>query len=424
MEQEHRMLEARILQGQGKTQVEIAEILGVCERTVRSHLKGMPRGRKNPERGSKVDAFKGKIDEILEANTYHNGELIYERIVAMGYDGKISVMKDYVASVRRKLEIQAVMRFETEPGQQAQVDWKEFGKQTVDGKVVKLSAFVMVLGFSRKAFVLFTTSMDTATVLACHALAFAYFGGVPRKILYDNMRTAFQPDAEDVWRPAKKLLALAVHYGFDLKRCRVRRPETKGKVERMVGYLDNNFWPRVEGETLSLAALNDHVRGWLATIDGKKLSDFNESRADRFARERPALQAVNFLPFDARREIAVLVNRESLIRYGMNSYSVPPQHIGMMLTLKIQPLGGDAEVFGPSGFIRRFPLTAEGERIKLFFPEDREALQKRWDADRARIARVRKPRVPRIKSKEPEVEIRPPAIYDALFAESPLAVTA
>lgn len=424
MDKEHSMLEARILQGQGKTQTEIAEILGVCERTVRYHLTGMPAERKKPKRGSKVDAFKAKIDEILEANTYHNGELIYERLVKMGYSGKISVMKDYVASVRRKLEIQAVMRFETEPGLQAQVDWKEFGKQTVDGRVVKLSAFVMVLGFSRKAFVLFTTRMDTATVLACHALAFAYFGGVPHEILYDNMRTAFQPDAEGVWRPTKKLLALAVHYGFAPKRCRVRRPETKGKVERMVGYLDNNFWPRMEEEPLSLAGLNDQVHGWLAAIDQKKLSDFNESRADRFVRERPALQPFSLLPFDARKGIPVLVNRESLIRYETNSYSVPPQHIGTMLTLKIHPFGGEAEVIGPEGSIRLFTLAADGARIKQFFPEDREALRKRWDTDRARLARVRKPRAPRIKILQPEVEVRPPAVYDELFTESALAVTA
>ena len=182
-------------------------------------------------------------------------------------------MKDYVASRPEEIEIQAVMRFETEPGLQAQVDWKEFGKQTVDGRVTKLSAFVMVLGFSRKAFVLFTTTDGHAkrswpampwpspTSVAC-----------PREILYDNMRTAFQPDAEGVWRPTKKLLALAVHYGFVPQRCRVRRPETKGKVERTVGYLDNNFWPRMEGETLSLAGLNDQVRGWLAMIDAKRLS--------------------------------------------------------------------------------------------------------------------------------------------------------
>ena len=424
MDKEHRMLEARILQGQGKTQVEIAEILGVCERTVRSHLKGMPRGRKKPQRGSRVDAFKGKIDEILEANVSHNGELIYERLVKLGYAGKISVMKDYVASVRRKLEIQAVMRFETEPGLQAQVDWKDFGKQTVDGRTTKLYAFVMVLGYSRKAFVLFTTGMDTATLLACHALAFAYFGGVPREILYDNMRTAFQPDAEGAWRPTKKLLTLAVHYGFAPKRCRARRPETKGKVERMVGYLDNNFWPRMEGETLSLAGLNDQVRGWLATIDAKKLSGFDESRAARFDRERPMLQPLTLLPFDARRDISVLVNRESLILHETNSYSVPPEHIGTMLTLMVHPFESEAEVFGPEGSIRRFPLSADGTKIKRFFPEDREAIRKRWDADRARLARVRKPRVPRVRNEQPEVEVRPPVVYENLFADCALAVTA
>ncbi|MDP2791689.1 MAG: IS21 family transposase [Rectinemataceae bacterium] len=225
------MLEARILQGQGQTQREIAQALGVCERTVRNHLASPPALRKKPHRGSRVDAFKPTIDQILDDNPSYNGELIYERLVRLGYPGKISVMKDYVASVRRKLEKQAVMRFETEPGLQAQVDWKEFGTQLVDGKTRKLYAFVMVLGYSRKAFVHFTARMDSSTLLACHALAFEYFGGVPREILYDNMRTAFQPDAEGIWRPAKRLCALAVHYGFAPKRCRVRRPETKGNVE-------------------------------------------------------------------------------------------------------------------------------------------------------------------------------------------------
>jgi transposase len=424
MDKEHRMLEARILQGQGKTQVEIAEILGVCERTVRSHLKGMPRGRRKPQRGSKVDAFKGKIDEILEGNAFYNGELIYERLINLGYAGKISVMKDYVAGVRRKLAIQAVMRFETEPGLQAQVDWKEFGKQTVDGRTTKLYAFVMVLGFSRKAFVHFTTGMGTATLLACHALAFAYFGGVPLEILYDNMRTAFQPDAEGIWRPTKKLLTLAVHYGFAPKRCRARRPETKGKVERMVGYLDNNFWPRMEGESLSLAGLNDQVRGWLSTIDAKTLSGFDESRAKRFNREQPRLQSLSLVPFDARKDIPVLVNRESLILYETNSYSVPPEHIGTMLTLKIHPFNNEAEVFCSGGSIRQFPLSADGAKIKCFFPEDREAIQKRWDADRARLARVRKPRVPRKRIEQPEVDVRSPAVYEDLFDERALAVTA
>ena len=136
------------------------------------------------------------------------------------------------------------------------------------------------------------------------------------------------------------------------------------------------------------------------------------------------LQAVSFLPFDARKDIPVLVNCESLIRHETNSYSVPPQHIGTMLTLLIHPFENEAEVLGPDGSIRRFPLAAAGAKIKRFFPEDREALRKRWDADRARIARVRKPKAPRIRIQQPEVEVRPPAAYDELFTESALAVTA
>jgi transposase len=380
--------------------------------------------RKRPKRGSKVDAFKATIDLILDANPSHNGELIYETLQKLGYGGKISVMKDYVASIRRKLQLQAVMRFETEPGFQAQVDWKEFGKQSVDGKAIKLYAFVMVLGYSRKAFVLFTTRMDSPTLLACHALAFAYFGGVPSEILYDNMRTAFQPDSEGVWRPTKKLLSLAVHYGFIPQRCRVRRPETKGKVERTIGYLDNNFWPRMEGEILSLAGLNDQVRGWLAMVDAKRLSGFEESRGERFAREQSMLQTPSLLPFDARRDIPVLVNRESLIRHETNSYSVPPEHIGRMLTLKVHPFESSAEVFGSEGSIRRFQLSPAGAKAKYFFPEDREAIRKRWDADRARMARVRKPHAPRIRMLQPEVEVRPTSSYEALFSQETMAVTA
>ena len=424
MDKEHSMLEARILQRQGKTQTEIAELLGVCERTVRNHLKAMPAARKRPIRGSKVDAFKATIDAILDTNPSHNGELIYERLQELGYGGKISVMKDYVASVRRKLQLQAVMRFETEPGHQAQVDWKEFGRQVVDGRATKLYAFVMVLGYSRKAFVFFTTRMDSATLLACHALAFAYFGGVPHEILYDNMRTAFQPDCEGVWQPTKKLLALAVHYGFIPKRCRARRPETKGKVERTIGYLDNNFWPRMDGVTLSLEGLNDQVSGWLAMVDAKRLSGFDESRTERFGREQTMLQPQSVLPFDARMDIPVLVNRESLIRYGTNSYSVLPQHIGRMLTLKVHPFDNSAEVFGPEGSIRRFLLSPDGAKIKTFFPEDREAIRKRWEADRARMARVRKPKAPRIRMLQPEVEVRPTSAYEALFSPDCMAVIA
>jgi transposase len=264
VEQEHRMLDARILQARGYTQVQIAEMLHVTDRTVRNYLKNMPRGRKRPVRASKVDPYKSLIAEVLEENPLYNSEILFDRLVRLGYTGKKSILKHYVAGVRRKLLTQAVMRFETEPGLQAQVDWKEFGRQIVDGRYTKLYAFVMVLGYSRKAFVRFTTGMDTPTLLACHLLAFAYFGGVPWEILYDNMKSAFLCDSQGTWRATKRLSAVAAHYGFTPKRCQVRRPETKGKVERTIGYLDGNFWPRMDQSNMSVAELNGKVNDWLA----------------------------------------------------------------------------------------------------------------------------------------------------------------
>ena len=413
MEQEHRMLDARILQEQGYTQKQIAEMLNVTDRTVRSYLKAMPRQRKKPVRESKVDPHKSFIDEVLEANPSYNGELLYERLVRLGYSGKISILKDYMAVVRRKLARQAVMRFETEPGFQAQVDWKEFGSHIVDGRQTKLYAFVMVLGYSRRTFVYFTTSMETSVMLACHLMAFQYFGGVPWEILYDNMKTAFLCDCQGVWRPTRKLSAVAAHYGFTPRRCRVRRPETKGKVERAVGYLDNNFWPRLEGQNLCLAELNAQVKDWLAAVDEKPFADLRESRRQRFEREIPALKPVSTAPCDVRQEIPVAVNRESMIRYQTNSYSVPPQYIGQLLTLKVDPLTLRAELCGPQESLRQFTLSAAGSRQRIMFSEDRQAFQKRWEEDRKRTERRRTPRKGQ-RQPSVEVQIRSPSDYELL----------
>jgi transposase len=407
------MLDARILQAQGYTQVQIAEMLHVTDRTVRNYLRYPPRGRKRPVRVSKVDEHKALIDEVLEENPRYNSELLFERLLRLGYTGKKSILKNYVAGVRRQLLLQAVMRFETEPGLQAQVDWKEFGRQIVDGRVTKLYAFVMVLGYSRKAYVHFTTSIDTATMLACHLLAFAYFGGVPWEILYDNMKTAFLCDSGGAWRATKRLSAVAAHYGFTPRRCQVRRPETKGKVERTIGYLDGNFWPRMDGLPLCLAELNVQVTGWLKDIDEKPLAQFSQSRNDRFLLEKAALRPLPIDSCDVREQTAVAVNRESMIRYQTNSYSVPPEHIGQVLMLNVDPLGHGAELCGPQGTVRTFVLAAAGARQRIVFPEDLEAMRHRWKQDRDRTARRRTPRR-RQRTPAIEVEVRSPAEYEPI----------
>jgi len=412
MDRENRMLDARLLQAQGHTQVEIAGILGICERTVRNYLKQVPQARKSPKRASKLDPFKQVILDQLEENPSYNGELIFERIARMGYTGRKTVMKDFVAKTRRRIAATAVQRFETEPGRQAQVDWKEFGKQVMDGKETKLYAFVMVLGYSRKPFVRFTTDMRQSTLLACHELAFAYFGGVPEEVLYDNMRTAFQPDQDGNWRPTKRLAALAVHYGFVPKRCRVRRPETKGKVERTIGYLGNNFWPRMEGEVLSLALLNERVGEWLDRICAKKIAELGESRAERFARESPFLRALPADDFDARDVVPVVVSRESTIRFETNRYSVPPELIATTVLLYVHPLTRQAELIADGRSVRVFPLAMPGSHALLVFEEDRKELVVRWAMDRSRLAVRRTPRR-RHSPVAADVDVRSPSSYDA-----------
>ncbi len=413
MDKEQDMLTARVLQGQGKTQSEIAQELGVCERTVRNYLKQLPRPRRKPVRGSRVDPYKGIIDSILEQNPSYNGELIFERIQKLGYSGKISVMKDYVAAVRRKLAAQAVIRFETEPGRQAQVDWKEFGVCTVDGVERKLYAFVMVLGYSRLPFIRFTTSMDQATLLACHILAFRSFGGVSAEILYDNMRTAFACGSDGRWKPTRRLLAFASHYGFTPLRCRVRRPETKGKVERTVGYLDNNFWPRMEGVALSLDQLNRDVADWVSVAAVKPMRELLASRAERFAQERPLLLPMREADFDVREAVPLKVDREARVTYQTNRYSVPAEHIGAMLCLLVHPLHRQAELTLPGGESRRFTLAASGARRTIDFPGDQERLARRWAKDRALASIWRAPKKRR-PATETEVDIRSPSVYESL----------
>ena len=413
MDRENRMLDARILQAQGHTQIEIAELLGVCERTVRNYLKQRPQARKSPNRASRLDPFKQVITDQLKENPSYNGELLFERIVRLGYPGGKTVMKAYIAKTRRRLAATAVQRFETEPGRQSQVDWKEFGKQVVDGRTTKLYAFVMVLGYSRKPFVRFTTDMRQSTLLACHELAFAYFGGAPEEILYDNMRTAFRLDPDGQWRPTKRLSALALHYGFIPKRCRVRRPETKGKVERTIGYLDNNFWPRMDGEVLSLALLNERVGDWLENICAKKIADLDESRAERFAREAALLKALPADDFDSRDIEPIVVSRESTIRFETNRYSVPPEFIATTVLLHVHPLTRQAELIADGRSVRSFSLVMPGSHSVIIFEEDRKQMAVRWAMDRSRLAVRRTPRR-RHSSAGMDVEVRPPSVYDVL----------
>lgn len=418
MQKEHRMLNAKQLRTQGFKQFQIAEIMGVTERTVRNYLKNPAEFRKRPIRQHKLDALKQFIDNIIESNPYYNCILLHDRLLRQGYTGKISILRDYVADVRKKEITEAVIRFETEPGRQAQVDWKEYRRTLPNGRKEKVYAFNMVMGYSRKPFVKFTKSMEQSVLLACHIEAFEHLGGVPQEILYDNMKTAFVCDSEAIWRPNKHLLAFANHYGFIPKRCQVRRPQTKGKVERAIGYLNTNFWPQVENGILDPTVLNEAVKKWMAQTCEKELRDFKQTRAQRFEHEKKYLNPLPEKRYDYRDTCQAIVSRESLITFETNRYSVPPEYIGQRLELKIDPINGAAEVFSGSKSIRLFELKEPGGRKTSMTPEDREAIRKVWLKQQENRLKRQKHTKP---IEQPPVLVRSPASYEKLICDEEMA---
>lgn len=403
------MLEAHILKKQGFKQYQIANMLGVTDRTVRNYLSNEPAPRAKTKRKSRLDPFKSVIDSVIQNDPFYNCILLFKRLEVLGYQGKISILRDYVAKVRKKVIAEAVIRYETEPAQQAQVDWKEFRVPTTTGKSLKRYAFVMTLGFSRKSFVCFTTTMRQSVLHDCHVKAFGYFGGVPSEILYDNMKTAFVMNTDGMFYPNPALLGLANHYGFTPKRCMIRRPQTKGKVERFIGYLAGNFWPGLDYSDLSIDYLNEAVLRWLSEIDHNQIKELGESRAFRFEQEKPFLTPLAQVDYDSRDIYTVQVSRESFITFETNRYSVPPKYIGESLTLKVAYNQRQAELFNEGQSIRRFMLCESGEKRKLYLGDDRVQIKRMWEKQRAKSSRKK------IFSPPVEVEIRNPAFYDTLL---------
>lgn len=406
------MIKAKELQAKGYTQKEISEKLGVCERTVRNYIHNPSSSRKTVKRKSKLDPYHEYIKSIIKEKPYYNCELIFMDLQKAGYTGKVSILRDYVKKIRQEVLTEAVIRFETVPGHQAQVDWNELGLQEVNNRRVKLYQFVMTLGFSRKPFISFTTSMKSEVLLRCHIEAFKYFGGVPETILYDNMKTAFVTDENGDFQVNDKLLKFSSHYGFSAERCRIRRPQTKGKVERTIGFIMTNFWPGIQGSNLSLESLNHEALEWIESILDRKISGLTESRRERFEKEKQYLKPLPEFDPDIRTSVPCMVNRESCITYETNKYSVNPGFIGKMMELRVDKQTCEAEVFMCGESVKSFKLTEPGRHARIIFPEDVELIEKRHRQDRDRLDRIRN-RKSKMKSGV-EVDIRHPSFYDSV----------
>ena len=237
------------LKGKGRSIRGIADDLGISRATVRKYVRasGVPKPKPRAKRGSKLDAYKEYIDvRVLEG--LENCVVLLREIQALGYDGGYTTLKNYVHPRRRPRQPKATVRFETAPGEQAQVDWGVVSYEGEDGRKHRMWVFVMVLGFSRAIYAEFVRRADVPTFIRCHLNAFDYFGGVPRLCLYDNAKVVvIERDEEGDHEWNSRMLDFARRVGFELRLCKPYRAQTKGKVESGVKY--------VKGKLLAVGAL-------------------------------------------------------------------------------------------------------------------------------------------------------------------------
>jgi len=390
-------------------------MLGVSDRMVRNYLKAKP-GVQPAAKQSLLDPYHEYITARIDEAPNYNLVVLRKELVAQGYSGGMTILRVRAKQVRDEVVKRAVIRFETMPAQQAQVDWKEAGIWEIDGVPRKVYAFVMLLGYSRRTYVRFTTDMKSPTLLACHVEAFKHFAGVVREILYDNMKTAWL-NRGGVWEVHPALLAFAAQCGFEPKRCKVRRPQTKGKVERFIGYLGNHFLPMARTMNLtSIDDLNSAVNGWLEEVNEEPIRAFCETRNERFERERTL-----FTPFisaaapDVRASEEVVVSLEGTIRFETNRYSVPARYLGKVLTLRFHPLTRDATIYEKATAIRSFTLLPKGSRATDIRDVDRKELVALWRKQTQPHGHTDVPHS--AVAADIHVDTRHPAWYERLLAE-------
>lgn len=346
-----------------------------------------------------------------------NASKLYDEIKRQGYEGSRSQLRAFVHPFRVALQSQATVRYETEPGEQAQADWGHFGYINHRGHQRRLYAFVMTLGWSRAMYVEFTVSADAAWWLRCHEHAFAFFGGVPRAVLHDNLKTAVldrEADGSIHWNP--RYLDFADYYGFTPKACQPYRAQTKGKVESGVKYVRRNFWLGLR--FTDLLDLNRQLWTWLDTVANVRVHGTTGAVPWlRLADEN--LRPVWGQPYDTSLISYRRSSSDCLISYNGNFYSVPAGYHKQQLLVK-ETEQGDLIICNAQGDeIARHHLSA-GYNERIIEPAHYKGIA-------SVTPRLKRAAATQIAVGEPtglgqvdapQVETRPLSIYQALAEEA------
>ncbi|HSQ73348.1 MAG TPA: IS21 family transposase, partial [Rubrivivax sp.] len=287
----------------------------------------------SPLRPSRIDPYRPVILATLAKFPTLTAARLHAMVVERGYVGAGSHFRFLVAGMRPRPAAEAYLRLRTLPGEQAQVDWGHFGHLQIGRARRPLMAFVMVLSHSRMIFLRFFLDARIDAFVRGHVEAFAAFGGVPRVLLYDNLKSAVVERVGDAIRFNPSLLALAGHYRFEPRPVAPARGNEKGRVERAIRYTRDSFFA---GRTFTdRDDLNAQARAWCLGLaaDRRWREDSACSVRQAFLAEQPRLLALPEHEFALGERLAATVGKTPYVRFDLNDYSVPHTHVRRTLAV-------------------------------------------------------------------------------------------
>jgi transposase len=306
----------------------IARQLGIHHSAVDRVLSqaGLPKAER-ARRPSIVDPYHPLIIETLAQYPTLSAARLLGMAQKRGYTGGASQFRAHVAQLRPKRPAEAYLRLKTLPGEQSQVDWAHFNHVQIGRAKRPLMAFVMVLSFSRQIFLRFFLNQRMDNFLRGHVAAFSAFQGVPRVVLYDNLRSAVLDRQGEAIRFHPTLLALSAHYRFEPRPVAPARGNEKGRVERAIRYVREAFFA---GRTWTdLDDLNAQADAWCTGPSAQRPcpEDTTRTVAAVFAEERAHLIGLPDNPYPTDEQVEVSVGKTPYVRFDLNDYSVPHTHV-------------------------------------------------------------------------------------------------
>ena len=374
---------------------EIARKTGKDRRTVQGYIDKPERinqPRKSVARGSKLDPFKDNILAFLSDDENYQASTIYDKVMKLGYAGGYELVKRFVRVKKAETSRLAYIRFETEPGRQAQVDYGEYMVTMPDGVVKKYYLFVMVLGYSRMPYCELQERCNMIAFLEAHIRAFEFFGGVPHEILYDRMKNVFIRKVAGKTAFTQRLVNLAIHYGFKPEVAPAYAPWVKGKVERPMDYIREGWWRGYAFSDLETA--NRDLTAWLAEKSQRKHGTTHERVDLRFDREKPHLTKLPPNICDISERLYRTVNKDCTISVECNRYVVEHTLVGKKVVVRLRH--GELRVFDDARLVVTYKAPAgkgefvEDPRFYAALKADREMQERKFAASNRPVSDGRK----------------------------------